>query len=348
MNTVPEHDPLANAPLVSIIVPMFNAAVYIETTLKCVLAQSFPRFEVIVVDDGSTDGSIELVECVSHDPWVSLVVKPHMGIAGTRNTGIAFADPASEYLLFLDQDDLIAEDLIEGLVAVITRRPDAAGAYSIADYVDAEGEPIGAGHFARSMRTRRTLSGRRLVPTDPGADVRWPELFPANHVYPPSAVLLRRRDVLAEGGFDAGYEVADDWDLLMRVTQRGPLVPWDEVRVGYRRHGQNASGNRDRNIRETRTFWANSYHDPGIRRCDKRILHRWWRALQRATARRKANEGIAMLRKGMTIPGVAFVMDAMAHLALHRPPRRWMRARRLLPQPIDAARVGDHRRPPPR
>ena len=178
------------------------------------------------------------------------------------------------------------------------------------------------------MRTRRGLVGRSLVALPPEADVRWPELFLSNQLYPPSAILLRKADVLASGGFDPSYEVADDWDLLIRLLRRGPLVPWDEVRVGYRRHAANASSNTERNVRETRAVWANTYFADANAAGDRALLRRYWRAHQRATSRRKRSDAIAMLGRRELGAALITMVDAGLHLLLGRPLLSW-RTRRI-------------------
>jgi GT2 family glycosyltransferase len=276
------------------------------------------------------------------DHRLALILKPHLGIAGTRNTGIAWSDPGSKYLLFLDQDDVIDARFLEELVAVLTDRKDAVAAYAIADYVDAAGFPLADGAFARFMRTRRVLHGRTLERLDPTTDVIWPELFPANHLYPPSALLARRSAVIDVGGFDAGYDVADDWDLLLRLSRRAPIVPWDHVRVGYRRHSLNASGDHSRNIRETRAVWANTYYDEPSRR----ELHGWWRAMQRDAASRKRAHAAHQLGERAVVRALSGLADAAAHTLLLAPPRFWRTPRRLMPPDLRTARVGSIIRAP--
>jgi glycosyltransferase involved in cell wall biosynthesis len=308
---------------VSVIVPLFNAAPYIEETVQRVLDQSHRDLEVIIVDDGSTDRSVDIVRRLVGDARVSLILKPHVGIARTRNTGLAWSDPTAEYVLFLDQDDTVAPDLLEGLIATLSRRPDAVGAYAMADFIDSSGRALHVGGFASAMRIRHGLIGKSLASLGPESDVRWPELFLSNPLYPPSAILLRKTDVLAIGGFDSSYEVADDWDLLIRLLRRGPLIAWDDIKVGYRRHDLNASSNVRRNVRETRAVWANTYYSDANSTDDRNLLRRYWRASQRVAALRKRREAGALLRNRHVGAALVRASDATAHLLLVRPLRSW-------------------------
>src|SRR5206468_2130708 len=147
-------------------------------------------------------------------------------------------------------------ELYERLLRLLARRPDAVGAFAVADWIDADSAPLGEGEFARFMREREIVRGGRVVPLAPDEDATLPELFLANHLYPPSGILLRRSAIDAIGGFDPSYRVADDWDALVRLSRLGPIVPLDEILVGYRRHGGNASGDTGLNVRESRAVWA--------------------------------------------------------------------------------------------
>lgn len=316
------------------IIPLFNGAAFIADTVRNVLGQTDPRVEVVIVDDGSSDDGVHVVRGLLGDSRITLIKKPHTGIANTRNAGLAWADSHSHYVLFLDQDDVIAPDLLEGLVCILDRRTDAVGAYAIADFIDHKGRPLSPGGFASAMRNRSALRGRALAKIPPTDDVEWPQLFLSNHLYPPSAVLLRREAVIGVGGLDSSYEVADDWDLMLRLLRGGPIVPWDEVRVGYRRHSANASSNTPRNVRETRAVWANTYFSAQNSRDDRAVLHRYWRAHQRASARRKLADARAQFRSGQFGRAVARAIDAFAHLVIPRPFRRW-RTRRAIATPGD-------------
>lgn len=314
---------------VSIIVPLFNGARFVHETLRTALDQSFTHLEVVVIDDGSTDDGPAVVQRIAaEDGRVTFVAKGHSGIAATRNEGLAHCDPSSRYVLFLDQDDILAPDLVQVLVSALAARPDAVGAYAIADYIDQHGEPWHEGQFADRMRHRRVVHGNDWVDLPPTADVLWQDLFWSNHLYPPSAVLLRRDIVSEVGGFDAAYEVADDWDLMIRVARRGPLLVHDEVRVGYRRHGFNASSASRRNVVETRAVWANTYFSPENSRADRTSLRRIWRVHQRQVAHEKSRQALEAVRRGTPVVGATGLLDSLAHLLIPRPLAAWRRQSR--------------------
>jgi glycosyltransferase involved in cell wall biosynthesis len=308
---------------VTIVVPLYNGGRFIGETLRSVLAQTFERFEVIVVDDGSTDDGPAVVEAHRSDARVQLVRNPHLGVAEARNAGAAHASERARYLVFLDADDLWHADALATLVDALDRRPDAAGAFVLAEYIDGAGEVLHPGDFPRHMRGREDLRDGRLVPRDSAADVESEHLFLSNLVYPPSCLLVRRAAFETAGGFDGRY-LAEDWEFVVRLAAVGPLVPVDRVLAGYRRHASNASGNRARNVRGARQVWAAVYHaDHGSDGTRTRIRG-IWRAHQARTARRKLAEARALVAHGKLLPGMSRAADGVAHALLRHPPRIWM------------------------
>ena len=310
---------------IGVIIPLYNGARHIAETLRSVLGQTHSALQVIVLDDGSSDDGAEIVRAGFPDPRLSLVQKSNEGIARTRNAGLALLGTDVEYVVFMDHDDLVAPELYERLLGLLETRPDAVGAYAIADWIDAASAPLGAGEFARFMRERQAVRGGRVVPPAPDEDVTLPELFLENHLYPPSGILLRRAAVDAIGGFDPSYRVADDWDALVRLSRRGPLVPLDEILVGYRRHGANASGNTALNVRESRAVWARTFFSSDNSAADRRALRAAWRGMQRHKFRVKSAAARRELRAGHPLVACRGQLDALAHLALVRPLRRWGR-----------------------
>jgi len=310
---------------IGIIIPLYNGARHITETLRSVLTQTHTALQVIVLDDGSSDDSAEIVRTMLDDPRLALVQKSNEGIARTRNAGLALLGADVAYVVFMDHDDLVAPDLYERLLRVLRRRPDAVGAYAIADWIDANSAPLGEGEFARFMRERQAVRGGRVVPLAPDVDATLPELFLANHLYPPSGILLRREAVDAIGGFDPSYRVADDWDALVRLSRRGPIVPLDEILVGYRRHGANASGNAALNVRESRAVWARTYYSADNSTADRQALRAAWRGMQRHKFRIKSAVARRELRARRVGVALRCQLDALAHLALVRPLRRWGR-----------------------
>lgn len=313
---------MAEPSVVTVVIPLYNGGPFIVEALRSVLAQTFRRFEVIVVDDGSTDDGPDLVRAFNSER-VRLVRNPHLGVAEARNTGAMQATESSRYLVFFDADDLWDPKALTALVDALDNRPDAVGAFVLAEYIDGDGVVLHPGDFPRHMRGREDLRDGRLVPRDSAADVQLEHVFLANVVYPPSCLLVRRAAYEAAGGFDGRF-LAEDWEFMVRLARQGPIVPVDRVMAGYRRHASNASANRARNVRGARQVWAAVYHGDHDSDATRARFRSIWRAHQARTARRKLTEGRALIARGRLVPGMSRVADGIAHALLRHPPRLWL------------------------
>ncbi len=310
-------------PLITVVIPLHDRGRYIAETLQGVLAQGFRRLEVIVVDDASTDDGPEVVQGFLSDPRLTLVLRTHGGVAAARNAGAALAADSSEYLLFMDDDDVAAPDLLESLLAALQAHPEACGAFARAEFIDSDGGPVHPGAFRDQMIGRERLGLADGATSGPyrGLD----QVFLATPVVPMGTLLVRRAAFEATGGFDPTFVVGQDWEFTIRLVRQAPLVLVDRALVAYRRHSGNASAHRVRDIQTARRVWATAYHSPDNSREDAALLASVWRRHQRRTAVRKVAQGRAMLRQRHVVSGLGRIADGMAHRLLRRPPRIWRR-----------------------
>ena len=103
--------------MISVIVPVYNAEKFLKRCISSILAQTYPNFELVLVDDGSTDQSLDILKkYVEKDSRVNLISQQNKGVSGARNTGLQAAK--GEYFLYVDADDWIEEDMIERLVSI--------------------------------------------------------------------------------------------------------------------------------------------------------------------------------------------------------------------------------------
>jgi glycosyltransferase involved in cell wall biosynthesis len=126
--------------LVSVIIPVYNVENYLADTIRSVLAQTYDHFEVILVDDGSTDGSLALAQQFS-DPRIKIIRQRNRGLAGARNTGIRHA--RGEYLAFLDSDDLWLPEKLAFHVQHLGENPQVGISFSRSSFIDSQGHPLG-------------------------------------------------------------------------------------------------------------------------------------------------------------------------------------------------------------
>ncbi|MRX45500.1 glycosyltransferase family 2 protein [Agromyces kandeliae] len=321
--TRPVQRNAAAAPLVTVVIPLHDRGRYIAETLESVLRQEFDRFEVVVVDDASTDDGPDVVRRFLADPRVTLMRRSHGGVGAARNAGAALAAASSEYLIFMDDDDVSEPDLLGSLVAALDAHPDASGAFARGEFIDADGGPVHDGAFRSQMIAREELG---LADGASSGDYRGiDQVFLATPVVPMGSLLMRRSAFEATGGYDPTFVVGQDWDFTIRLARRAPLVVVDRPLVRYRRHGGNASANRVRDVRTARRVWATAYFAPENTAADSALLASVWRTHQRRTSARKVARGRALLRSGRVVDGLARLVDGLLHRALRRPLKAWLR-----------------------
>lgn len=209
-----------NEPLVSCVIPNFNNGTLIEETVSACLDQTYSRREVIVVDDGSTDGSIDALR--QFGDKIQIICQKNQGVSVARNVGAYYS--SGSLLCFCDSDDVWLSRKLEQQVNIITQNPIASAVYT--DY-----EPFGSVKDVvdsiNSGRARQALCG---------ANKLWLE----NPIII-SSVLLRRAAFIRSGGFRAGLFYPADWMLWTALEVLGPILYIDEVLVRYRLHTGSSS-----------------------------------------------------------------------------------------------------------
>lgn len=141
-----EHNQPGICPVVSVVIPMYNVEAYIEQSLNSVLNQTFQHFEIICVDDGGSDNTVDIVSRYQ-DPRIRIVSQTNRGLAGARNTGIARA--RGQFIALLDADDYWAPEKLEAHVLHLRRNADIGISYSASWFVSETGKPLGIGQFPK-------------------------------------------------------------------------------------------------------------------------------------------------------------------------------------------------------
>ncbi|MDJ0768705.1 MAG: glycosyltransferase family 2 protein [Ilumatobacter sp.] len=257
---------------VAVVVPAYNAADFLAETLTSIVEQTVDQWSCVVVDDGSTDATADVVaEFAASDPRIRLVQQANAGVAAARNTGIRATQ--SEYLLFLDADDLLEPDAIERLRAVLVAAPDAPAAHGTATVIDAGGGHSTARGYEQEFGRRRLVEAQRgpvLRPRTepvPASSPTGPEtLLLRNPVTTPGQALVRRSALQRTEWFDVEAPPSEDWDLWIRLSRQGPLEFLPEPIIRYRSHEGGAS-------RQLST----------MRKAELRVRHKAVRAARAAT-----------------------------------------------------------------
>lgn len=245
-------------PRVSIIIPSYNAANFLGATLESCRVQTWPGVEIIVVDDGSQDGTVAVARSF---PEVVCITQANQGTSAARNAGIAVA--RGDFLVFLDHDDLLLPDAVRTGVAMFRDHPEASFVVGAAQLIDAEG-----GLCARQPTG--------LVPEGPVTYTQ--ALYP--YLRTPPALAMFRADLVRHlGGFDAELRCyGEDYDFYLRHLRVAPAWRHHVLVAQYRRHAGNASSGLPRMM--TGILDVHARQRPEI--ADDPVLLAHWMAARRA------------------------------------------------------------------
>jgi glycosyltransferase involved in cell wall biosynthesis len=209
-------------PRVTVIIPNYNHTRFISQAINSVLRQSYRSYEIIVVDDGSTDNSRQVV--AQFGDQVRYIWQENQGLAGARNTGLRAA--RGEFVGLLDADDQWLPDFLATMVDLADQYPAAAVYYACAQGMDVEGQ------------TLPQQFGGPVV----GPELIYERLLRANFLIP-STILLRRTVVEAAGRFDQALRSCEDWDLWLRLLPEHTFVGTPQCLIRYRLHASSLSKN---------------------------------------------------------------------------------------------------------
>lgn len=202
---------------VSIIMPCYNAASHLLRSVGSVQAQTFSDWELVVVDDGSTDRSREVLEdCARNDARIRIISQPNGGVSRARNRGLESAHGG--LIAFLDADDDWSPDFLARMTAALQAQPDAVLAYCGWQNIGLSGG-----------------RGQPFVPPDYETADKREKLF-AGCRWPIHATLTRREAVTAAGGFDTALKNAEDYAMWLRIAGCAPITRVAEVLAFYHFH----------------------------------------------------------------------------------------------------------------
>lgn len=207
------------APAVSIIMPVHNAAETLRATLASIQNQSCTNYQLIAVDDGSTDESLSiLLKWASSDPRIQVISKTNGGVSAARNFGAEYA--RAPYLAFIDADDLWHTDKLAAHLWHHARRPNIAASFAVVGFIP---------EMATSLCEAKSYSKVSAVP------VGLKDVLGDNPVCTSSNFFVNRQAFEQFGGFDQSIKHAEDQEFLARTIDRGGIIlGLDRLLVGYR------------------------------------------------------------------------------------------------------------------
>ncbi len=208
-------------PKVSVIIPAYNAMKYLPETVESVLQQTFTDFEVLIINDGSSDNIVQWVAGIV-DARVKLISQKNQGVSVARNTGIAHAQ--GEYIAFLDADDFWQASKLEKQVRCLDNNSVIGLVHTWMAFVDSNGKSTG-----------------KVMASNAEGYV-WKQLVESNLIAC-SSVMVRRCCLEAVGGFEPNLHFVEDWDLWIRISCHYPFAVIKEPLYYYRQVPNSLSKN---------------------------------------------------------------------------------------------------------
>lgn len=211
---------MSHSPLVSVLMPVYNSGRYLAAAIESILAQTLTDFELIAVNDGSTDDSLEILEAYSQrDRRLRVFSQENQGIPVTRNRCLDLA--TGKYIAWMDSDDLSLPTRLEKQVAFLEANPDVGVCGTWVNTID---------------------HSRNAVWRYEGHDTVLRSLLVFNSPFANSSTMMRRHDSqLADLRFDLSFVVSQDYDFWARASQLTAFTNLQEVLVSYRIHQQQVS-----------------------------------------------------------------------------------------------------------
>jgi glycosyltransferase involved in cell wall biosynthesis len=208
-------------PLVSVVIPCYKQAHYLPQAIDSVLAQTYPRHEIIVVDDGSPDDTVGVAR---RYPQLRYVRQDNKGLSAARNTGLAHCTGA--FVVCLDADDRLTPEALASGLASLATHPECGFTAGHHRLIDAAGAPV------VPQVSRPEIGGEH-----------YRELLRRNPFWCPAAILYRRWVFEAVGAFSTTLRAAEDYDFYLRVARQFPICTHHHVVAEYRIHDAGMSRN---------------------------------------------------------------------------------------------------------
>jgi glycosyltransferase involved in cell wall biosynthesis len=249
----------SSRPLVSVIIPNYNYAHYLREAIESVLHQTYKHIEVIVVDDGSSDRSVD--EIAEFSGSLTLIRQRNAGVSRARNAGLRIA--TGEYVAFLDSDDIWLPRKLERQVELFESDPQLGLVHVGVEEVDGQGRSIVTvlnGCAGDGYKALITLSPHGILGGGSGA-------------------MVRRATAQSVGGFDERFSTSADWEFFARVCRFERVGFVAEVLMKYRKHGSNMHSNVTRMASEMQIA-----HEEALARDDRGIARRCRSKLHRVLA----------------------------------------------------------------
>lgn len=304
---------------ISVVIPSFNSARFLPETIDSVVEQTMEDWELIVVNDGSTDNTGETAEqLAAHNSRIRVIHIENRGLPGARNAGYRTTYYNSEFVCFLDADDILEPDSFKILTGVLDEQTDKLAAHGLPTAIDADSKPIRPGQLEAHFRERWCVIGGKLMPCPTHEPTSFACEVVSNYIATSGTTLIRRSALETVGLFDERMKSCEDWDLWLRICRLGAIAFIDQPLLKYRIHGNNMSS-KSKTMAEAELFlrkklltWPNDTEE-------NRQIARWgyrYRALQISRYRLAWAKGA--IRQGKVVHAANELRHAMLAYCLYR------------------------------
>jgi glycosyltransferase involved in cell wall biosynthesis len=209
-------------PLVSVVIPAYNASLFIAETLNSVIKQTYPNIEIIVVNDGSSDNTDSVISAFSSE--INYLIQTNQGVSAARNKGLSIA--TGKYICFLDADDWFFPNNIEKKVDLLEKDISIALVHGIVDVTDSKLNSSGS-----QLKGKSGFILNELLNYAPPA-------IPC-----PSNAVIRTSILKELNGFDENLSTSADYDLWLRIAKDNKVGFIDKLSIKYRQHDANMFSN---------------------------------------------------------------------------------------------------------
>lgn len=224
----------------SVVIPLYNKENHIKRSMESVIEQDYPEFELIIVDDGSTDNSVKIAEEIAeeiNDTRIKIIKQKNMGVSVARNRGIECA--RSEYICFLDADDMWSREFLSSIVGLINKYPNA-GAYATAYNIQRKSNTIYSSNYFHSL------------------PIEWVGILDDYFKYAIRAPIVSASSVVIPkhvfedvGYFPVGIKRGEDLEMWRKIALKYPIAYYNEVLSTYFQDSDNRACETELNLEES-------------------------------------------------------------------------------------------------
>lgn len=248
---------MPSQPRVSVVVPCYNHARYVQACIKSILNQTYKNIELIVIDDGSKDNSVDVIQQLANEHGFLFMVQSNQGLTKTLNIGLE--KTSGKYVAFFASDDIMTLDRTEKQVAFMEQHPQfvACGGNYIA--IDTQGNQL----LKQVCRPYRELT--------------FDDLFlNKKHGIPTITALIKKEAILKVGGYREDIAIEDEYMWLKLTSQVGPIAVLDEQMAFYRKHDSALHRNLELMLNSLLAIYQDYKNQPHYQEMINRIMRNYF------------------------------------------------------------------------